>query len=202
MPKSRLEAFSDGVIAIVITLLVLEIHIPQLPAHASNAEVLGVLLRLFPSCAAYLISFAVCAVWWVAHHNFIHDLREVNRPLLWLNNLFLLWLALLPFPTALLGQNPGQPVVCALYGVVGILTGGSFSMMRWYASGPGALMKPEIPDAERRRRFRVSLLSPCLYLAGVTVSFFSPYLAIAIYAGIALYFAFLSLRTRSALASK
>jgi uncharacterized membrane protein len=82
MPKGRLEAFSDGVIAIVITLLVLEIRIPQLPQHVGNREVIEVLVsQLVPSCAAYLISFAVCAVWWVAHHNFIHDLREVNRRL-------------------------------------------------------------------------------------------------------------------------
>ena len=76
MPKGRLEAFSDGVIAIVITLLVLEIRIPQLPQHTSNHEVLKVLTQLVPSCAAYLISFAVCAVWSVAHHNFIHDLAR------------------------------------------------------------------------------------------------------------------------------
>jgi uncharacterized membrane protein len=91
MPKGRLEAFSDGVIAIVITLLVLEIRIPQLPQHAGNREVMKVLTQLVPRCAAYFISFAVCAVWWVAHHNFIHDLREVNRQLLWANNLLLLW---------------------------------------------------------------------------------------------------------------
>jgi uncharacterized membrane protein len=189
MPKGRLEAFSDGVIAIVITLLVLEIRIPQLTQQMGNHEVLKVLTQLVPSCAAYLISFAVCAVWWVAHHNLIHDLREVNRQLLWANNLFLLWLALLPLPTALLGQNLMQPIVCALYGAVGVLTGSSFCLMRWYASGRGSLMKTETPADETRRKVRISLLSPCLYLVGAAMSFVDPRIALSFYAAIAVYFA-------------
>jgi uncharacterized membrane protein len=195
VPKGRLEAFSDSVIAIVITLLVLEIRIPQLPQHAGNREVMKVLTQLVPSCAAYLISFAVCAVWWVAHHNFIHDLREVNRQLLWANNLFLLWLALLPLPTALLGQNLKQPVVCALYGAVGVLTGSSFCLMRWYASGRGALMKPDIPLGEVRRKVRISFLSPCLYLVGAATSFIDPRIALSLYAAIAGYFAVVGMRS-------
>jgi uncharacterized membrane protein len=135
-----------------------------------------------------------CAVWWVAHHNFIHELREVNRQLLWANNLFLLWLAVLPLPTALLGQNLQQPVVCALYGAVGVLTGSSFFLMRWYASGRGSLMKTEVPASEIRRKVRISLLSPCLYLVGAATSFFDPRIAISFYAAIAVYFAVVGMR--------
>src|SRR5216684_1628673 len=118
MPKNRLEAFSDGVIAIVITLLVLEIHVPSLPAHAGGRAILQALLKLSPSVAAYVISFLICSIWWITHHNFVHDLREVDRTLLWSNNMFLLCLGFLPFPTALLGQHPDEPVAAAFYGGV------------------------------------------------------------------------------------
>lgn len=189
MPKNRLEAFSDGVIAIVITLLVLEIHVPSFPPNGGSREMVSLLLGLAPHFAAYLVSFLVCAVWWVSHHNFIHDLKQVDRPLLWANNFFLLWLVFIPFPTALLGQHPGQPVAAAFYGIICALAGFSFWLMRRYASRHGQLMNPEIGVAERRRRLRVSILSPMLYIAGACCSFLYPALAICIYAAIPVYFA-------------
>lgn len=193
MPKNRLEAFSDGVIAIVITLLVLEIHVPQLPESVSSHDLIRMLLSLAPNFVAYIISFLVCAVWWVSHHNFIHDLKQVNRPLLWANNLFLLWLVFIPFPTALLGQHPGQPVATAFYGIICSLTGCSFWLMRRYASLHGELMKAEISDADRRHRVRVSMFSPLLYLVGAICSLALPTLAICIYAVIPAYFAIANL---------
>ena len=198
MPKNRLEAFSDGVIAIVITLLVLEIHVPPLSGRAGNAELLRAVLALAPNFAAYVISFLVCAVWWVAHHNFIHDLSQADRVLLWVNNFFLLWLAFIPFPTALLGQHPTVPVAAALYGLICMLTGLSFWMMRWYASFKGRLMKPQIPEDEVRRRARIGLLSPVAYLAGTVCSFWLPLVAMGLYAAIPLYFAVLTIRGRVA----
>ena len=197
MPKNRLESFSDGVIAIVITLLVLEIHVPPLGAHAGNAEMLRALITLLPNFAAYMISFLVCAVWWVAHHNFVHDLAYADRALLWANNIFLLWLAFIPFPTALLGQHPTTPVAAALYGWVGMLTGLSFWMMRWYASVKGCLMKPHIPEQEVSRRVRIGLLSPLAYFAGSVCALWSPLFAMCLYAVIPLYFAILSMKQKA-----
>lgn len=189
MPKNRLEAFSDGVIAIVITLLVLEIHVPNFPRDGSSQEMMGLLLGLAPKVVAYIISFLVCAVWWVSHHNFIHDLKQVDRPLLWANNFFLLWLVFIPLPTALLGEHPGQPVAAALYGIICACAGASFWLMRRYASLHERLMKPEVAVADRRRRLRVSMLSPLLYVIGACCSFLLPALAICIYAAIPGYFA-------------
>jgi uncharacterized membrane protein len=190
MPRNRLEAFSDGVIAIVITLLVLEIHVPQTGAGISNAEMMRVLFRLAPSFVVYAISFAVCAVWWVSHHNFVHDLEQVDRALLWYNNLFLLWLAFLPFPTALLGQDPEQPLAAALYGIVGALTGFSFWLMRFHASRHPKLMKASITPAQRARRVRTSTLSPLLYALGTLSSLVFPVAGLCIYAAVPTYFAF------------
>ena len=200
MPKNRLEAFSDGVIAIVITLLVLEIHVPPNPL-VTNQEMLNAILKLAPHLLAYVISFLVCAVWWVAHHALIHDLRQVDTALLWANNLFLLGLAFLPFPTALLGQHPAQPIAAAFYGVVGAFTGLCFGFMRWYATVPGRLMNPELDLLQLRRRIRISVVSPLLYLAGAAAGLVAPAVSLLIYAAIPCYFAYLNLR-QSAVVSK
>ena len=193
MTKNRLESFSDGIIAFAITLLVLEIRLPGTAPIATNAQMLHALFALIPNIVVYVISFLVCAVWWVSHHNFIHDLQQVNRPLLWSNLLFLLWIAFLPFPTALLGQHPDQPVAAAFYGIVGALTGSSFFLMRLYASHHPQLMKTEIHQPERFRRVRLSLLSPVLYLCGSALSLLRPMVGICMYAAIPIYFALANL---------
>ena len=189
MPKNRLEAFSDGVIAIVITLLVLEIHVPSLPAHAGGRAILEALLGLAPNIAAYVISFLICSIWWITHHNFVHDLRKVDRILLWGNNAFLLCLGFLPFPTALLGQHPREPVAAAFYGAVCTVTGVCFVFMRWYASTKGRLMREEIAVYELERRIRVGMLSPVLYFLATMLSFASPLGAIALYLALPLWYA-------------
>lgn len=189
MPKNRLEAFSDGVIAIVITLLVLEIHVPPLPDHAGSQAILAALLRLLPNIAAYIISFLICSIYWITHHNFVHDLREVDRALLWINNVFLLFLAFLPFPTALLGQHPDEPVAAAFYGAVCTVTGGCFVLMRWYASGPGQLMRADIPVTELERRLWVGMLSPVLYFSATMLSLAAPGAAILMYLLVPLWYA-------------
>jgi uncharacterized membrane protein len=190
MPKNRLEAFSDGIIAFAITLLILEIHIPDLGAHVDNPAMLKAVLSLLPNFAVYVISFVVCTVWWISHHTFIHDLHSVNRTLLWVNSLFLMLIAFIPFPTGLLGHHPGQPVATAFYGLTCAMTGLTFWLMRWYASLRAGLMKPEIEKAALKRRARISLLSPIFYATGAVVSILYPITALGLYAAIPIYFAF------------
>lgn len=190
MPKNRLEAFSDCIIAFAITLLILEIHIPDLGARVDNAAMLRAIVGLLPNFSVYVISFVVCTVWWISHHTFIHDLHSVNRRLLWINSLFLMLIAFIPFPTGLLGHHPGQPVATAFYGLVCMLTGFAFWLMRWYVSTHGELMRPEIPKAVLRRRMRISLLSPVLYFIGASISLFHATFALLLYAAIPAYFAF------------
>lgn len=189
MPKNRLESFSDCVIAFAITLLILEIRIPELGAKVDNAAMFRAIFSLLPNFAIYVISFLVCTVWWISHHTFIHDLHSVDRPLLWINSLFLMLIAFIPFPTGLLGHHPEQPVATALYGIVCMLTGFAFWLMRWYASTRGALMNPEISKAVLQRRVRISLLSPVLYLVGAVIAFRYPPAAFGLYALIPAYFA-------------
>ena len=124
----------------------------------------------------------MCTVWWISHQTFIHDLQSVNRRLLWINSLFLMLTAFLPFPTGLLGHHPGQPIATAFYGIVCAMTGLSFCGMRWYASAHSELMKPEIPSAALNQRAGVSAFSPILYLTGALISLFSPTVAFGLYA--------------------
>lgn len=193
MPKNRLEAFSDGLIAIAITLLILEIHVPELGSGIDNHGMTLAILALIPNFAVYVISFLVCTVWWISHHTFIHDLRLVDRPLLWANNLFLMFIAFIPFPTGLLGHHPGQPIATAFYGAVCTLTGLSFTMLRWYAFARGRLMKTDIGESELRRRVHLSLLGPTLYLGGTICSFFFPLFAMCLYVAVPAYFALTNL---------
>jgi uncharacterized membrane protein len=184
MPKSRLEAFSDCIIAFAVTLLILDIHLQDVSPEINNAGMMQALLALVPHFSIYVISFLICTAWWVSHHAFIHDLDRVDPRLLWLNNLFLMWIAILPFPTGLLGHHPRQPVAILLYGAVCAVTCISFSTMRWYASFRGHLMNKEISETKLRRDLRVSLCFPFLYLAGAAAGFFFPSLGLFLYAAI------------------
>jgi len=184
MPKSRVEAFSDCVIAFAITLLIFDIHPEDVGPNIDNAGMIHALLGLAPRFSIYVISFLICTVAWVSHHELIHDLDYVDPRLLWLNSLYLMWIAFLPFPTGLLGHHPGQPVAVALYGAVCAITCLASSVTRWYASFRGRLMKREIGETRLRRNLRLALYSCLLYLAGMAAGFFFPWLGLFFYAGI------------------
>jgi len=121
MPTARIEAFSDGVFAIIITLLVLEIHVPRVQGRDISAGLAHSLLAMAPKFLAYIMSFVIVCIWWVAHHHLFHVLKRSDRGLLWLNSLFLLWLAFIPFPTALMGDFPSERIAVMGYGTVATL---------------------------------------------------------------------------------
>jgi uncharacterized membrane protein len=112
MSKNRVEAFSDGVFAIVITLLILNIHLDR-----QQTLTLDSLRSLAPDVFAFILSFVIVGVYWVAHHNMLHLIKAVDRRLLWLNLVLLLAVVFVPFPAALLGQHLGNPIAIILYGV-------------------------------------------------------------------------------------
>jgi uncharacterized membrane protein len=188
MEKNRVEAFGDGVIAIVITLLVLEIHVLVLSLQHGEHALIQALWQLVPKLGAYLTSFLILAVWWVAHHQLFHTIERVTRNLLWFNNLFPLWLCLLPFPTALIGNYPTARTAAFLYGAVGTLTAGTFLWMRWYVCGRGGLLRPQIPQPLARRALRKSFVSPVAHGCGTAVAVFAPTVAIGICAAVALFY--------------
>src|SRR5512132_113330 len=111
MPKSRLEAFSDGVIAIIITIMVLELRVPEEADWRA-------LQPLVPVFLTYVLSFVYLGIYWSNHHHMLHAARRVNGAMLWANLHLLFWLSLVPFVTGWMGQNHFEPVPTAAYGVV------------------------------------------------------------------------------------
>lgn len=127
MNKNRVEAFSDGVFAIVITLLILDIRVPDVDESQLFASLVAVLPRIF----AYVISFGVIGVYWLAHHQSLQLIGKLNSLLIWLNLVYLLAVSFMPFPTALLGRYPMQPIPIVIYGlnlIVANTTGAMFTL--------------------------------------------------------------------------
>jgi uncharacterized membrane protein len=181
MPTSRIEAFSDGVFAIIITLLVLEIHVPQVRGTDISGALGRSLILMAPKFLTYILSFALVCIWWVAHHHLFNVLTKSDRGLLWLNNLFLLWLAFIPFPTALMGDFPGERIAVMGYGIVTTLAGVSFSFMRYYAFYLAKLVNEQIDRRLLNSAMLKSALNPILHAIAVLLALLDTRLAIALY---------------------
>jgi uncharacterized membrane protein len=182
MPKSRIEAFSDGVFAIVITLLVLEIKVPSLGEPASDAALLQALLAELPVIGSCAVSFLIIAIFWVSHHQFWHSLRQADWALLWLNNLLLLFVVFIPIPTWMIGAYPTLHTPAVVFGAVMAGAGLAFLAMRAYASGRAGLS--DMTMAERRRSLRRSTTGPVLNLAGALLALWAPAWAFALYVAV------------------
>jgi uncharacterized membrane protein len=177
MGKNRLEAFSDGVIAIIITIMVLELKIP----HDSS---LAALAALWPVFLSYVLSFVYVGIYWNNHHHFYHVVRHVDGRVLWANLHLLFWLSLLPFVTGWMGENHMEALPVALYGVVLLM-----SALAWYVMQRTLLCVPGnrevlLPALGRDRKGR---LSPLFYLLGIGLSFYSSWLGAAVYGLLALW---------------
>ena len=169
----RILFFSDAVFAIAITLLVLTIEVPDIPPDLVSEELPGRLLDLWPKLLSYVLSFLVILMFWTAHHSIFRPIKSYDRGLIWLNSLFLMFTAFLPFPTALLGKYGDQQLVVAIYA-------GSFAITRllltavwWYATSGHRLVDDDL-DLDTIRAFRVrGLAIPLVLLISIVVSFFS-----------------------------
>ena len=170
----RILALSDGVFAIAITLLILEIAVP---ATTSDAGLPKALLTLWPRYLAYVLSFVVIARFWVIHRLAFRLIARDDETLLWLNLLLLMFVAFLPFPTAVLGQHPGSPVAAVLYAISVILASLASAACWWYASGRGGLLRPEAGRAQVRALRARSLSGPVLLTLSLPIAIFAPYAA-------------------------
>ena len=188
MSTGRIEAFSDGVFAIVMTLLVLEIHVPQVRAPEMSAAMTEALTAMAPKFFTYILSFAIVCIWWVAHHHLFESISKTDRGLLWFNSLFLLWLAFIPFPTALMGDYPSQRIAVMFYGIVMVLAGVSFSWMRYYVFFVSRLSRDGIDPTLARRAMMKSVLNPILHTLAVLVALESTRIAMGFYVAIPILF--------------
>ena len=175
MGKTRLEAFSDGVIAIIITIMVLEMKIP----HGSEWATLKPLL---PVSLSYLLSFIYLGIYWNNHHHMLHTVHEVTGGILWANLYLLFWLSLVPFATGWMGENHFASAPTSLYGVILIMAAIAYFILQNViirAQGPDTLLARAVG---RDWKGKASLV---LYATAIVLSFFTTGLAQLIYALVA-----------------
>lgn len=180
-PLHRLEAFSDGIFAIVATLLILEIRIPHILGTDISKELTRGLFHLLPKFLSYVMSFGYISIYWVNHHQLFHLIKRADRGLFWLNSLFLMCLAFIPFPTALIGEYPHEYAAVMFYGVVMLVIAGSFLWMKWYVHKVEGLVASDIREDLIRLSILKVWVGPVLYLSAIVLSLFSTSVAIAIY---------------------
>lgn len=182
LKTSRTEAFSDGVIAIIITIMILELKIPALPEGFTGAEVWKALGHLVPELLAYLLSFIVLGILWLNHHVLFGMLPHISSTLVWYNAFLLFCMSLIPLPTAFLSRYPLLPQASMLYGAVMFLNAEAFLLMRRYVELKARLI-PLNPGLQRS-----NLLSTALYLVSVPLAMISVYISFLIFIGIPLWY--------------
>ena len=171
MPKSRLEAFSDGVIAVIITIMVLEMKVP----HGTD---LAALVPLWPVFLAYVLSFIYVGIYWNNHHHLLHAVQRVNGSILWANLHLLFWLSLVPFVTDWMSENHFAALPVAAYGVVLLMSGFAFVMLTQ------CLVTIHGADSEIARRLRddrKGKISVVIYAIAIPLAFVEWWLAFGLY---------------------
>ena len=176
MGKGRLEAFSDGVIAILITIMVLELKVP----HGADWATLA---PLVPIVMAYVLSFVYLGIYWNNHHHMLHTVTRVTGGILWANLHLLFWLSLVPFSTGWMGENHFAPVPTALYGATMAMAGVAYFILQQViirAQGPNSLLRHAVGRDWKGN------LSNVLNLGAIPLAFWRPWASLAIYVLVAL----------------
>jgi uncharacterized membrane protein len=176
MNTGRLEAFSDGVIAIIITIMVLELKVP-------HGETIDALAPLVPVFLSYVLSFAYVGIYWNNHHHMLHTCDRVTGAILWANLHLLFWLSLFPFATAWMGENHYAAAPSAFYGVILFMAAIAYFILQQCiiaSQGPDSLLKRAVRADWKGK------LSPVLYLIGIASAFWSHWIAQGLYLLVAL----------------
>jgi uncharacterized membrane protein len=176
MEKDRLLAFSDGVIAIIITIMVLELKVPHGAGWAD-------LFKLWPVFASYVLSFLYVAIYWNNHHHMMHTAKHVNGTVLWANMHLLFWLSLIPFATGWMGENQFASLPVAVYGVALLMPALAYLALQTAiinADGSTSILAVALGSDMKGK------VSPLLYLAGIAVAFVYPWASCILYAAVAL----------------
>ena len=177
MTKSRLEAFSDGVIAIIITIMVLELHVPE-------DETFEALRPLVPVLLSYVLSFAYLGIYWNNHHHLLHATGRVTGAVLWPNLHLLFWLSLVPFTTGWMGENHFAPLPTAVYGFVLLMAGAAFTILERALisqQAPGSKLAAAVDGDDTKER-----LSMAAYAAAIPLAFVNQWISDALYVAVAL----------------
>jgi len=192
MGKGRLEAFSDGVMAIIITIMVLELKVP-------HGEQLESLRPLLPVVLSYVLSFVYVGIYWNNHHHMLHATSKVTGAVLWANLHFLLWLSFFPFVTGWMGENHFGPAPSALYGLVLLMAAMAYLILQQTiiaAEGPASVLKKAVGRDWKGR------LSPIFYLLAIAATFWHSWLAQVLYVAVAVLWLVPDRRIEHELASR
>lgn len=192
MGKTRLEAFSDGVLAIIITIMVLEMKVP-------HGDDLAALKPLIPVFLSYVLSFVYVGIYWNNHHHMLHATRRVNGGVLWANLHLLFWLSLFPFVTGWMGENHFEPLPSALYGVVLMMAGTAYWILAHViiaSEGRDSLLAKAIGNDRKGR------LSVLLYAFAIPIAFVNQWISQVLYVGVALIWLLPDRRIEKVLAAR
>ncbi len=172
----RIIFFSDAVFAIAITLLALELRVPDIPLNQA-AELPQRLIEMTPKFVSYLLSFLIIGSYWITHHRDFQFIQHYDRRLIWINLLLLMFVAFLPFPTAMLGNYPATQFTVTFYAATLAATGFSKSLLWWYASRGHRLIDPALDPLLISHIIRRSLITPFVFLFSIIVAIFNPLVA-------------------------
>ncbi|HEX3292681.1 MAG TPA: TMEM175 family protein [Solirubrobacterales bacterium] len=196
MKTNRLESFSDGVFAVAITLLVLEIHVP------GGDNLWHDLKDEWPSFASFFVSFWVIGIIWVNHHGVLDHLKRADRPVLYLNLLVLMTVVFIPFATALLAEHlksgADEHVAAAVYSVALLAMGLAFGLLWTYITRHRTALGVELSDEEIRRTSLTFLIGNPFYVVAVIVAFISPAAVLVINGAVAVYYMLVGMRSPEA----
>lgn len=181
MSKQRVEALSDGVFAIVITLLILDIKVPDVDYRQLMAGLIAVLPRIY----AYAISFGVIGVYWLAHHQSLQLIGKLNGYLIWLNFAYLLSVSFMPFPTALLGRYPMQPIPIVIYGLNLIVANATGLLLTLYLRAHPELGSG-LAHRQSHKTFFMYVFVNASYVLAMLLGFFAPAASYAIFVAVLL----------------
>ncbi len=182
---NRVEAFSDCVISIVMTIMVFGIKLPNNLTHITDTRELKELLILVPQLVAYLFSFTVLGIMWLNHHHLLHMIQRADEKFLWLNLHLLFWLSLIPFPTNLLGEAPFLTYSAAFYGIILFMASFAFLLLRRYAIRHNFMYIEEQKTLSKtiakvtKRAIIKNYIGMAAYLLSIVASFWSIYAAYA-----------------------
>jgi uncharacterized membrane protein len=192
MGKSRFEAFSDGVIAIIITIMVLELKVP----HGESIDALAPLIPVFLS---YVLSFIYVGIYWNNHHHMLHACHKVTGPMLWANLHLLFWLSLFPFATGWMGENHFAAAPSAAYGVVLLMAAVAYWILQQIiiaSQGSDSLLKKAVGTDWKGK------VSPLIYVIAIPTAFWSPWISQGLYILVALVWLVPDRRIEKALATR
>ena len=191
----RIEAFSDGVFAVAITLLVFDLQVPQPPpGETFSVATLGIaLLNKWPFYLAFITSFATILIMWASHHSIFKLVYKSNTPFLFANGFLLLVVTAVPFPTSLVAEyltKPAAALACAIYAGMFVVVNIAYNVLWWTVRHHRYLLRPEVSEAQVKMSTRNILLGLPFYLIATAVAFVNPYVSVGICSALWVFWAF------------